>query len=238
MFVDDMPYSDTGKVVRRQLVALISPTAPEPGEKESSMLFLHETHQVVGAREDEFEAALPRGLDADAGRRTTTPGFSGTSTTLTAAGCRTTWSRSPGCRRRGVGAPGPARPARRSPAVDARARHLRHDVTGKTLLPVDWSPLQEVDFAGVPTDGTEHELSLFMEDTGWPYAAARRLHQVWDEIYYRPLSKTSAAYHRHAGVLPGRARERQAARSHAVAEDLTGQRLRDARPPAHLRHRA
>ena len=48
--------------------------------------------------------------------------------------------------------------------------NLRHEVTGKILLPVEWSPLQEVDLTTVPTDGATHPLSLFMEDTGWPYA--------------------------------------------------------------------
>ncbi len=46
--------------------------------------------------------------------------------------------------------------------------HLRHDVTGKILLPVDWLPLQTVDLTTVPTDGVTHPLSLFKEDTGWP----------------------------------------------------------------------
>jgi hypothetical protein len=68
---------------------------------------------------------------------------------------------------------------------------LRHDVTGKILLPVEWSPLQEVDLASVPTDGTTHASSLFMEDTGWPYSALDDYIRMWDEIYYRPLSKTS-----------------------------------------------
>jgi hypothetical protein len=68
---------------------------------------------------------------------------------------------------------------------------LRHEVTGKILLPVEWSPLQEVDLASVPTDGATHESSLFMEDTGWPSAPLDDYIRMWDEIYYRPLSKTS-----------------------------------------------
>jgi hypothetical protein len=67
---------------------------------------------------------------------------------------------------------------------------LRHDVTGKILLPVDWSPLQEVDLASVPTDAATHALSVFMEDTGWPDAALDDYIRMWDEIYYRPLSVT------------------------------------------------
>ena len=67
--------------------------------------------------------------------------------------------------------------------------NLRHDVTGKILLPVEWSPLQTVDLATVPTDGATHPLSLFMEDTGWPYAPLDDYIRMWDEIYYRVLSK-------------------------------------------------
>lgn len=32
-----------------------------------------------------------------------------------------------------------------------------------------WSPLQDVALAEVPSDGREHELTLYLEDTMWPY---------------------------------------------------------------------
>jgi hypothetical protein len=64
---------------------------------------------------------------------------------------------------------------------------LRHDVHGKVLLPVYWSPLQEVDLATVPSDGAEHEPSLFMEDTGWPSAPLDDYIRFWDEEYYRMM---------------------------------------------------
>ena len=70
--------------------------------------------------------------------------------------------------------------------------NLRHEVTGKLMLPVAWSPLQSVDLATVPTDAATHPLSLFMEDTGWPYAALDDYIRSWDEIYYRPLSQAPA----------------------------------------------
>ena len=99
--------------------------------------------------------------------------------------------------------------------------NLRHEVTGKILLPVDWSPLQTVDLATVPTDGATHPLSLFMEDTGWPYAPL--------DDYIRMLgrdllpgafqSPAGDADPRHPGVLPGRARQLSTTRSDAVAED-------------------
>ena len=46
---------------------------------------------------------------------------------------------------------------------------LRHDVAAKLLVALPWSPLQDVPFDEIPTDGREHELSLYMEDTMWPY---------------------------------------------------------------------
>ena len=46
---------------------------------------------------------------------------------------------------------------------------LRHDVTSKQLLPLPWSILQEIDVETVPTEPGEHELSVFMEDTVWPF---------------------------------------------------------------------
>ena len=45
---------------------------------------------------------------------------------------------------------------------------LRHEVTGKLLLLLPWSPMQDLDLASVPTDGAEHELTMYMEDTMWP----------------------------------------------------------------------
>ena len=63
--------------------------------------------------------------------------------------------------------------------------NLRHEVTGKLLLPVSWSPLQTVDLASVPTNGDTHPLSLFMEDTGWPYAPLDDYIRFWDDEYFQ-----------------------------------------------------
>ena len=155
------------------------------------MLFLHETHKVVGAREDEFEAAyregwmpkLSQGDDARLLWYTNHAHGSGVSynvVTITGIADGAAWERL----------------ARRVQSGDLQPwmrelDNLRHEVTGKILLPVEWSPLQEVDLASVPTDCTTHPSSLFMEDTGWPYAALDDYIRSWDEIYYRPLSKTS-----------------------------------------------
>jgi hypothetical protein len=46
---------------------------------------------------------------------------------------------------------------------------LRYDVQSKQLLPLPWSKLQQIELEEVPTEPREHELSLFMEDTVWPF---------------------------------------------------------------------
>jgi hypothetical protein len=68
-----------------------------------------------------------------------------------------------------------------------RVDELRHGVTGKVLLPVPWSPIQDVDFTAVPTDGSEHELSIYMEDTGWPHAPLDDYISFWGASYYEPM---------------------------------------------------
>jgi len=50
-----------------------------------------------------------------------------------------------------------------------RVDGMRHDGQAKLITPVSFSPFQEIDLLSVPTSGDEHELSLFMEDTAWPY---------------------------------------------------------------------
>jgi hypothetical protein len=153
------------------------------------VLFLHETHKVVGAREDDFEAAyregwMPTLAAGDEARllwyanQAHGSGVSYNVVTITGIADGAAYERL----------------VRRAQTGDLQPwmrelDNLRHEVTGKILLPVDWSPLQEVDFANVPTDGATHPLSLFMEDTGWPDAPLDDYIRCWDEIYYRLLSK-------------------------------------------------
>jgi len=63
----------------------------------------------------------------------------------------------------------PARP-RRPRRLAATADDLRYDSDAKVLVPLPWSPLQDVDLDTVPVDGAEHAMSVYMEDTVWPYA--------------------------------------------------------------------
>jgi hypothetical protein len=151
------------------------------------MLFVHEVHRVVGAKEDEFEAAfrdgwMPMLAKEDDARllwyanHAVGSGVSYNVVTITGVSDGSAWERL----------------AVRMQGGDLRdwvaeLDTYRHDVTGKILLPVYWSPIQEVDFASVPVDGREHELSLFMEDTGWPYSSLDDYIRCWDEIYYQPI---------------------------------------------------
>ncbi|HXY93234.1 MAG TPA: hypothetical protein VEP49_12205 [Acidimicrobiia bacterium] len=132
------------------------------------MLFLHEVHQVVGTQEDEFEAAfregwmpsLAKGEDARLLWYTNHAHGSGVAynvVTITAVRDGASWERL----------------ARRIQNGDLQEwmralDECRHDVHAKILVPLPWSPLQEVDLASVPADGAEHELTMYMEDTMWP----------------------------------------------------------------------
>ena len=132
------------------------------------MLFLHEVHEVRGAREKDFEAAFRDGWMPALAR---TPdarllyflhlahgsGPSYRVVTITALRDGAAWERL----------------VREVDSGDLRqwAREvdeLRHDVCGKVLIALPWSPLQEVRLEDVPTKPVEHEPSLFMEDTVWP----------------------------------------------------------------------
>ncbi|HEX3980847.1 MAG TPA: hypothetical protein VHW93_06470 [Acidimicrobiales bacterium] len=66
----------------------------------------------------------------------------------------------------------------------------RHEVEGKVLLPVYWSALQEVDLDAVPTDGATHGLSVYMQDTGWPDAPLDDYIELWDHDYWQIMRQT------------------------------------------------
>jgi hypothetical protein len=133
------------------------------------VLFMHEVHKVRGRAEDQFEAAfrdgwmhiLGVGDDARLLWYTNHAHGSGPAyTVVTVTAVRD----------------GPAfeRLALRVQKGDLQQwmrelDELRHDVDAKLLVPLPWSPLQDVDFDEVPVDGREHELTLYMEDTMWPY---------------------------------------------------------------------
>lgn len=155
------------------------------------MLFLHEVHRVQGAKEDEFEAAyrdywMPTMAKSDYARllwyanHAHGSGASYTVVTITAVEDGRAWEDLIQRVQKG-----------NLKSWMAEVDGLRHDVVGKVLVPVHWSPLQKVDLGSVPVDGRVHAPSLFMEDTGWPYAPLDVYIQGLHDIYYAPTEKTS-----------------------------------------------
>jgi hypothetical protein len=133
------------------------------------VLFVHEVHKVRGRAEAAFEAAFREGWMPTLGagdearllwyaNQAHGSGPAYTVVTVTAVRDGPAWERlavriQKGDLRRWV----------------RELDELRHDVEAKLLVPLGWSPLQDVDFDEVPVDGRERELTLYMEDTMWPY---------------------------------------------------------------------
>jgi hypothetical protein len=136
------------------------------------VLFIHETHQVIGREVDAFEASFRDGW----------------STTLASGDdARLLWYLEQ------AHGTGPSYTVVTITAVaspealvdlDARVRdgdlsawsvdtdRLRHRAKAKVLVPVPWSPLRELDLADVPAVSEVDrgpDLPLFMEDTAWPH---------------------------------------------------------------------
>src|SRR6202451_2319153 len=134
------------------------------------MLFMHETHKVIGRHASAFEdlyreewmATLAQGSDARLvwylnHARGSGPAYQ--VVTITALSDGAAWESL----------------AQRMLLGDlrhlcARLDAQRYEVTGKLLTPVYWSPMRELDLGHIPTVAHEHELSVYMQDTGWPDA--------------------------------------------------------------------
>jgi hypothetical protein len=156
------------------------------------MLFLHEVHEVKGAVEEEFEAAfrdewMPTLAKSDEGRllwycnHAHGSGVAYNVVTITALRDGAAWESL----------------ARRVQRGDLKAwarkvDELRHGVRGKLLFQVHWSPMGDMDLSSVPTDGSPHELSLYMEDTGWPHAPIDDYVEFWGTGYYEPMKQRAA----------------------------------------------
>jgi hypothetical protein len=132
------------------------------------MWFVHEVHEVVGAREDAFEAAFREGY---------APALAGTDARLlhylhhahgSGASYRVvTWT---AVRDAAAFADLAERLRRGDLAAWASGLDgLRTQSEAKLLEPLPWSPLQDVDLGAVATDGVDHEPTLWMEDTVWPH---------------------------------------------------------------------
>ncbi len=150
------------------------------------MLLLHEVHTVAGRHEDEFEETvrdewMPKVGDADDARLLyylkLAHGTGRAYFVVTITGLRD----------------GSAyeRLARRVQTGDlrdwaARADRLRHEVASKLLLPVEWSPMRDLDLATIPTDGRTHDSALYMEDSAWPYEARLDAYLDAARTHYAP----------------------------------------------------
>lgn len=133
------------------------------------MLYLHETHQIVGGRMTDFERLLREQwqplMEGDGSAKllwfwhhTHGTGPSYQAISITAVRDWPAWgdlverSRTHPAWREWYGAAG----------------QCRREVTGKLLLPTAWSPLQDVDFAATGATADQRP-SLYLHDTGWPY---------------------------------------------------------------------
>ena len=153
------------------------------------MLFMHETHRVIGRHAQAFEGVYRDELLGALGRSDDTrlvwylnhamgSGPAYQVVTVTACSDAAAWETL----------------ARRMLDGDlsdlaTRLDSYRYEVEGKLLTPVPWSALQDVDLGAVPTDGRQHELSLYMQDTGWPDAPLDDYIELWDKDYWQYMRK-------------------------------------------------
>lgn len=151
------------------------------------MLFMHETHKVIGRHfaafeelyRDEWMGALAAGDDARLLWYLNHAMGSGPAyqvVTITALADGRSWEAI----------------ARR--LVDGDLRELaqrldtcRYEVDAKLVTPTSWSALQEIDLSAVGVDGQEHELSVYMHDTGWPDAPLDDYLDLWDRDYFQHM---------------------------------------------------
>lgn len=185
------------------------------------MLFMHEVHTVRGRAEEDFESAFRTGwmpaVGAGADARLLwyanhAHGSGPAYTVVTVTAVRD----------------GPAfeRLALRIQKGDLQQwmrelDELRHDVEAKLLLALPWSPLQDLDFAEVPVDGHEHELTLYMEDTMWPFEGkVDEYVERCGEIYSKSLNRPNP-------LLTIEAAFRPALGSHIRREVSLVQRIHD-----------
>src|ERR1700728_1739155 len=149
------------------------------------MLFMHETHRVIGRHASAFEdlyrngwmTELARGDDARLVWYLNHAMGSGPAyqvVTITAIPDGAAWE---DLAQRMLGGD--------LGELTAQLDAYRYEVEGKLITPVYWSALQELDLATVPTDGSEHDLSVYMQDTGWPDAPLDDYIELWDHDYWQ-----------------------------------------------------
>jgi len=156
------------------------------------MLFMHETHKVKGREAAAFEALyrdewMPRLASSASARlawylnHAMGSGPAYQVVTVTALADGGSWEELA------------------SRMVDGDLRELceqidscRYESEGKLLFPVSWSALQDVALSEVPADGREHDLSLYMQDTGWPDAPLDDYIDLWNDDYWAIMQRSPA----------------------------------------------
>ena len=187
------------------------------------MLLVHEVHRVAGKKEEAFEAAfrdelLPALASADDSRLLwflrVAHGSGPAYTVVTVTGCRdaAAWATL-------------AERLRGGDLADwsAKTDAMRHACEAKIVTPVSWSPLQEIDLAAVPTSAVEHELSLFMEDTAWPFAGGLAAYLAKAGTLYD--STLSSQKEEGSGIIELEAAFQPVYGSHTTTEVILWQRV-------------
>ncbi|HLH27478.1 MAG TPA: hypothetical protein VKW77_01105 [Acidimicrobiales bacterium] len=158
------------------------------------MLYLHETHRVMGRHAADFEALyreewMPRLAASDGARllwyldHAMGSGPSYQVVTVIALAGGEAWEELAGRVLAGD-----------LRDLDRRTDACRYESEGKMLLPVAWSELQEVDLGEVPSDGREHEPTLYMQDTGWPDAPLEDYVNLWNDDYWAIMRRVPAEH--------------------------------------------
>jgi hypothetical protein len=173
-------------------------------------LFVHETHHVRGRAEEDFETAyrdqwMPAlGADADARLLWYCHHAHGSGpayhvVTVTALRDGAAWERLASRVQDGD-------LAKWAADVDG----MRHSLESKVMVPTPWSPMQEVDLSAVTTEPADHELSLYMEDTGWPHDNNLDAYVDLAGAKYAPLLQHSSLLRMEASFRPAWGTHRRA----------------------------
>ena len=174
------------------------------------MLFVHEVHKVVGKAAAQFEDAyrnrwmptLAEGSDArlvwyfDLAHGS---GLAYRAVTVTAVRDAAAWYRL----------------AERVKSGDLQAwgrdlDRLQHDAVGRIMTPLEWSPTLG-SFDDIPTDPAEHEPTMYMEDTMWPFPGkVREYIEAAGNVYQKSLGAEGSQMQMHIELalqtMPGAGR--------------------------------
>lgn len=154
----------------------------------AAMIYLHEIHEVLGGKIDEFGDAVRtewRPMIEDGGHArllwywhlTHGTGPSYQAVSITAVRDWTTW--------------GALLERPRFKEWQRRACTVRREVTSKVLLPTPWSPLADVDLSAPPVEQDAATPALYLHDTGWPFSGKLDEYvEALGSIFY-PLTKNA-----------------------------------------------